>query len=208
MNQLPASFKQNILTQRLWQKDQRVLIAVSTGVDSMVLLDLCRHLPADLRPKLGIAYVDHHLRAQSQAETTFIQAFAQQLHLPLYVADWPKVQHPKEGIEAAARAFRYAFFAQIMAEHNYDKVLTAHHGDDLAETILMKLMRSGDLPATVGLPVKRPFGKFELVRPLLNFSKAQLYAYAKARHLVYFEDVTNQPTLICVIGCGIKYCLN
>ncbi|WP_051533680.1 tRNA lysidine(34) synthetase TilS [Ligilactobacillus apodemi] len=122
---------------------QKVLVAVSTGVDSMVLLWLVQHLPPKLRPQIYVAYIDHQLRVQSQAETQFIQAYCEKSHLPLFVKVWQ--DHPKTGIENAARNVRYAFFNEIMQKEKILYLLTAHHGDDQAETFLMKLVRGGDI---------------------------------------------------------------
>ena len=172
---------------------QKVLVAVSTGVDSMVLLWLVQHLPPKLRPQIYVAYIDHQLRAQSQAETQFIQAYCEKSHLPLFVKVWQ--DHPKTGIENAARNVRYAFFNEIMQKEKILYLLTAHHGDDQAETFLMKLVRGGDLAQLVGIKTARSFAKnTKLVRPLLAFSKQQLADFAKEKDLFFFEDETNQSS--------------
>ncbi|MFD1670582.1 tRNA lysidine(34) synthetase TilS [Agrilactobacillus yilanensis] len=185
-------FKNHVRDDKLFDKNDHILLAVSTGVDSMALWDLCRQLPDALRPKMTVAYVDHHLRAQSTAETNFIKTIATQRQTPLYCAQWALDQHPQEGVEAAARAFRYQFFYDTMLKTDCNLLVTAHHGDDLAETIIMKLSRSGDLKSVVGLQTQRGFHELGLVRPLLPYSKAEIYDYAKSGHLDYFEDVTNQ----------------
>ena len=88
---------------------QPLLVAVSTGVDSMTLLDLLQRLPENLRPQITVGYVDHRLREQSNTETQFIQEYCRQHCLPLKIAVWDAEQHPQHGIEEAARKFRYAF---------------------------------------------------------------------------------------------------
>lgn len=189
---LQTRFNQHIQQTGLFQAKDRVLIAVSTGADSMTLWQLCRQLPTQLRPQIEIAYVDHHLRAESTQETAFIQAIAAQRQTPLFQKDWWPKEHPKEGIEAAARKVRYAFFYQVMQQQNCTILLTAHHGDDLAETILMKLVRSGTLNSTTGFTDQRKFHEFMLARPLLPFSKEEIYQFADAEEITYFEDATNQ----------------
>ena len=171
---------------------QPLLVAVSTGVDSMVLLDLLQHLPADLRPQITVGYVDHCLRKQSKDETKFIQEYCRQHHLPLKIGVWDAEQHPQHGIEEAARKFRYAFFAQTMDELGIATLATAHHADDLAETFLMKLLRGGELSQLIGIAPCRSMGQGrQLIRPLLSYSKQQLYDYAKQHQLTFFEDETN-----------------
>ena len=171
---------------------QPLLVAVSTGVDSMVLLDLLQHLPADLRPQITVGYVDHCLRKQSKDETKFIQEYCRQHHLPLKIGVWDAEQHPQHGIEEAARKFRYAFFAQTMDELGIATLATAHHADDLAETFLMKLLRGGELSQLIGIAPCRSMGQGrQVIRPLLPYSKQQLYDYARQHQLTFFEDETN-----------------
>lgn len=171
---------------------QSLLVAVSTGVDSMVLLDLLQHLPADLRPQITVGYVDHRLRKQSKDETKFIQEYCRQHHLPLKIGVWDADQHPQHGIEEAARNFRYAFFSKTMAELKISALATAHHADDLAETFLMKLLRGGELSQLVGIAPCRSMGQGrQVIRPLLPYSKQQLYDYARQHQLTFFEDETN-----------------
>lgn len=172
---------------------QPLLVAVSTGVDSMALLDLLQHLPVDLRPQITVGYVDHRLRKQSEAETKFIQEYCRQRHLPLKIGVWDADQHPRHGIEEAARNFRYAFFSKTMTELGIATLATAHHADDLAETFLMKLLRGGELSQLVGIAPCRSMGHGrQLIRPLLPYSKQQLYDYAQQHQLTFFEDETNQ----------------
>lgn len=179
-----------------WEKfnlaDQPLLVAVSTGVDSMVLLDLLMKLPPKMQPQITVAYVDHQLREQSKVETKFIKKFCQQNNLPLEVAVWSKEQHPQNGTEEAARKFRYQFFLSVMKKRKIKVLATAHHADDLAETVIMKLVRGGELSQLVGIESRRSFeGDYQIIRPLLRYSKKQLYEYADQKELTYFEDETN-----------------
>lgn len=175
-----------------FEPSDTVVVAVSTGVDSMVLLTLLQRLPVAHRPKLIVAHVDHQLRQQSQVERQFITTYCQQHGLPLEVAVWPLAAHPATGIEAAAREFRYAFFERVMKQTHATTLVTAHHANDQAETVLMKLIRGGDLTQLVGIRTEQPFGSGRLVRPLLRIDKATLLAYAQTNHLTWYEDATNQ----------------
>lgn len=171
---------------------QPLLVAVSTGVDSMVLLHLLLKLPVELRPQITVGYVNHCLRKQSKVETQFIQEYCNQHHLPLRIGVWDSQQHPLHGIEEAAREFRYTFFSKVMDELQIKTLATAHHADDLAETFLMKLLRGGELSQLIGIEAQRAFNDSkQLIRPLLPYSKQQLYDYANQHHLTYFEDETN-----------------
>ena len=185
-------FKRHLLEGRFFNNQDRLLVAVSTGVDSMVLIDLLQRLPKSQRPFIMVAHVNHHLRAQSTQEESFIREYCLDHDLPVMIHQWQPDQHPQTGIEAAARAMRYHFFAQVMGDQRLTRLVTAHHGDDLAETMLMKLTRGGQLNQLVGIADQRPFHNGQLIRPLLPFSKQDLLTYAHNRHLKWYEDATNQ----------------
>ncbi|KRK40924.1 tRNA(Ile)-lysidine synthase [Loigolactobacillus bifermentans DSM 20003] len=188
---LQTTFNQIVAQQRWWQPGANVLVAVSTGADSMALLALLQQLPMALRPTIMVAHVNHQLRAASVTEAAYLQDYCQRHQLPLISRSWPVAGHPQSGVEAAARAFRYAFFKQVMAQHQIGTLLTAHHGDDQFETVLMRLLRGGDLHELAGIYQQRPFANGQLVRPLLAFSKAELRTYCQQHQQPFFDDVTN-----------------
>ncbi|MFQ7236493.1 MAG: tRNA lysidine(34) synthetase TilS, partial [Enterococcus hulanensis] len=98
--------------------DQKILLAVSTGVDSMVLL----HLLEQQNVKIGVVHVNHQLRPESKAEADFLRDYCEKQHLPLYMKVW---ERPAEkNIEAEARRVRYNFFEKIMEQEKYDLLLT------------------------------------------------------------------------------------
>ncbi|MGM0167825.1 tRNA(Ile)-lysidine synthetase [Enterococcus sp. AZ135] len=165
--------------------DKKILLAVSTGVDSMVLL----HLLEQQGVNIGIAHVNHQLRSESKKEAEFIQDYCEARQLPFYLKTWE--QPTEKNIEAEARRLRYDFFEAVMEQGKYDLILTAHHGDDQLETLLMRLTRGGSLAGHGGISRKQKFGRGTLLRPLLNFSKEEIYKYAKEKKLIYFEDITN-----------------
>ena len=184
---LSKIIKRSLQRSRFFALGGKIVVATSTGVDSMVLLTQLQALVAPER--LVVAHVNHHLRAQSDREAAFLRDYCARRGLLLRVADWQ--DHPHQGIEAAARAFRYRFFAAVMKETGAKLLLTAHHANDQAETVLMKLVRGGDLRQLVGLRERRPFAGGELVRPLLAVPKAQLVASARDGGMTWFEDATN-----------------
>lgn len=165
--------------------DQKLLLAVSTGVDSMVLLDLLEQRGKNI----GIAHVNHQLRPESDEEAAFLREYCDRHQLPFYLKVWE--QPAQKNIEAEARKIRYEFFEKIMREEGYSLLLTAHHGDDQLETLLMRLTRGGSLAGHSGIARLQSFGNGRLLRPLLPFSKEQIYDYAKEKQLNYFEDSTN-----------------
>ena len=176
-------------------KSAKILAAVSTGVDSTVMLDLLLKLPPAKRPQIFVAYVDHQLRAQSQQESRYIKKFCADHGLPLFTAVWPLSDHPQNGIEAAARVFRYNFFKSVMEENHISELATAHQLDDQVETFLMKLIRGGRLNQLQGIAPRRSFGEdCFIIRPMLPFTKEEICNYAQIHQLKYFEDQTNFET--------------
>lgn len=187
---LYEQFKRHLHEDRFFNTAKTLVVAVSTGVDSMVLLELLQRLP--YHPHIVVAHVNHELRQQSWEEEKYLQRYCQHRDLELHVIHWRKDEHPTSGIEAAGRQVRYHFFRQLKDEVGAEVVMTAHHGDDLAETMLMKLVRGGQLSQLVGIAADRPFYGATLIRPLLPFVKSQLYDYAKQHHIKWYEDVTNR----------------
>ncbi|GAX06273.1 cell cycle protein [Secundilactobacillus pentosiphilus] len=185
-------FKRQVEQAGWFNSSQTAVVAVSAGVDSMVLLTLMQQLPAGVRPRLVVAHVNHQLRQQSGVEEHFISDYCRQRHIQLAITHWAVADHPKKGVEAAARRFRYQFFAQVMQQYHASSLLTAHHADDQAETVIMKLIRGGQLTQLQGILPEQSFESGRLVRPLLAFSKAQIRNYAEQQRLTWYEDATNQ----------------
>ncbi|MFC6463947.1 tRNA lysidine(34) synthetase TilS [Marinilactibacillus sp. GCM10026970] len=193
--QLAERFAERVIRQSYFSKDDQVLLAVSGGVDSMVLLNLMLQLPTKCRPHISVAHLNHQLRAASEKEQKAVEQICKQHKLPLYTQKWAKQIHPKSGLEAAARNQRYAFFLDIMVQNDLNKLVTAHHRGDQAETILMKLVRGSSLEHLSGIKPVRDFHGRKVIRPLLEFSKKDLYEYAECVQLNYFEDETNQSLM-------------
>ncbi len=175
----------------LWRATDRVVIAVSTGVDSTALLDLFLQLPKRQRPQIFVAHVNHKLRAQSDDEEAFLRAHLKRLNVPLFVATWPLAEHPDHGIEAAARVFRYQFFKQVMRETSATVLATAHQEDEMVETGVMRLTAGHGFTEPLSIAWQRPFANGQLIRPLLGMSKATLRDYVQQRDLTFFEDASN-----------------
>lgn len=174
---------------RFFSPQATVVVAVSTGVDSMVLLTALQELlPAT---QIVVAHVNHHLRDQSQTEESYLRNYCQKHHLKLMVDEW--LDHPKNGVEAAAREERYRFFAQVLHDCQAQILLLAHQRDELVETMLMQLLRGGRIEQLLGIPVERQFSNHQAVilRPWLEVSKQELITFAKQHNVTWFEDATN-----------------
>lgn len=171
--------------------NKTLVVAASGGPDSMALVDLLRNLQKRKKFNLIVAHFDHQLRSDSYLETDLLSKYCQKHHLKLINGKWEQNLQPKTGIEAAARKFRYAFLIQTVKDVQGDYLLTAHHGDDLLENILLKFIRSGNPEEMNSLqPVSQMQG-IPLLRPLLSFSKQDLLAYDRQQQIEFINDETN-----------------
>lgn len=171
------------------QQAKKVLIAVSTGIDSMVLLHLMEKISKGLDGRIGVAHVNHQLRKESEEEALFLKKYCDEHQIDYYEKKW--MTSPKSGIEVQARNFRYTFFAELMENEGYPLLLTGHHGDDQIETMLMRFTRGGSLLSHSGMQRKRIFNSGLLLKPLLSFSKQEIINYAEKESIPHFEDATN-----------------
>lgn len=186
---LDRSFLQHIQEEAYFDQDTSLVLALSGGVDSMVLAHLLFNLPEKFQPKIILAHANHHLRQVSDEEEAYIQGWAKDKPAKLEVKHWE--EPAQKNIEQAARHFRYDFFKEVMEKYQADVLLTGHHQDDQLETILMNFTRGGHWQSLQGIKRKQAFGSGYLIRPLLDFSKIDLRQYAADKGIFYFEDQTN-----------------
>lgn len=193
-----TKFYETLHANDLLDPNKKVLLAVSGGVDSIVLLHFMQNIPQAKRPQLSIAHINHQLRTESEREEQFIKKIANKKKIPIYIHQWMKEKHPTAGIEEAARLERYSFFKEIMNRYKIDYLMTGHHLDDQVETVLMRLTRGASLEQLLGIRETQEFplvGRTGyLIRPLLHLSKEEIYAQAKEHKLEFVEDTTNQET--------------
>ena len=173
-------------------ESKTLLVAASGGPDSMALLDMLKNLQAKKNFQLMAAHFNHQLREDSEEESELLKKYCDEKNVPLFIAKWPKEEQPQVGIEAAARHARYAFLTQIAKENKADYLLTAHHGDDLLENILLKFIRSGNPEEMNSLQRVGEMHGVKLLRPLLGYSKDELLQYNQAHRIDFITDLTNQ----------------
>lgn len=179
------------ISHNLSLKNKTLIVATSAGPDSMALVEKLRLLIPKYHFKLICAHLDHQLRKDSSQEMALLTPYCQKHQIKLVNRVWPKKMHPKTGLEAAARKFRYQFLVEVYQKNQADYLLTAHHGDDLLENILLKLIRSGNPEEMNSLKNITTFQGCKLVRPLFNYSKDELLNFVKAGKIPYVEDETN-----------------
>ena len=146
-------------------KDSKIVIGVSTGPDSMCLLNILLNLQEKLKFKIIVAHVNHKKRVESDEEEQFLEdyCFKKNLVFEKMILD----NKYKGNFEAYARKERYKFFEELMNKHQANILMTAHHGDDLVETILMRLTRGSNLKGYQGISLITKKNNYQIIRPLL-----------------------------------------
>ena len=166
------------------QKVKRLVVGLSGGVDSVVLLDIVSQIKEI--PVLAV-HVNHHLHPRSDDYEKFCMALGDKYQFEVHCQS---VAVSAQGsLEARAREVRYNAFEQYLVEG--DLLLLAHHADDQVETVLFKLFRGGRVLGLEGMPVTRAIGKAALFRPMLRITRTDIEKYARERQLSWCEDPTN-----------------
>ncbi len=178
------------------ESGMKFILAVSGGVDSVVLLDIMAQLASKYFMTLYVSHFNHNLRGEnSKKDEQFVKSLAETYKLNYYHSSGNVKQYSEKNslsIEHSARTLRYNFYERTARTINADFVASAHNANDSAETFLINLMRGAGLTGLSGIPSKRQLVKNVLiVRPLINFKKAEIIEYAKERNLKWREDESN-----------------
>ncbi|WP_366871240.1 tRNA lysidine(34) synthetase TilS [Flavobacterium sp.] len=166
---------------------KRVLLAVSGGIDSMVMADLFSKLPFEM----GIAHCNFGLRFQeSDADEALVQSYAEKIKVPYFFERLDAQRFAddyKVSIQMAARQLRYNWFQELLETKHFDYVLTAHHLNDSLETFLINFSRGTGPDGLVGIPPQNG----NVIRPLLPFSRGEIEKYARINSVPWREDSSN-----------------
>jgi len=181
------SFESHIDAHLEFLKDTRLLIAISGGVDSVVLAHLC----SELNLNFSLAHCNFNLRGEeSNADEDFVLDLAEQLEVEVFIENFDTQAYANEhkrSIQMAARELRYDWFAELAEQLQFDYILTAHHADDNLETFLINFTRGTGLNGLTGIPMIND----NIVRPLLPFSRETIEAYARKEAIKWQEDSSN-----------------
>ena len=182
-----SKLKNHLDTALPFLRERKLLVAVSGGLDSMVLSDLLRLLNYEI----SIAHCNFNLRGnESDGDEDFIAQYAEENNLHFFVTRFDTITFASDhklSIQVAARQLRYLWFDELLRENNVDHLLTAHHLDDSIETFLINLTRGTGLEGLMGIPHQN--GK--IIRPLLPFTRDEILAYAKENNVQWREDSSN-----------------
>lgn len=170
-------------------KGKNLLLALSGGVDSMVLFHLL-DLNRDLGIKLHIAHVDHGWREESSQEAKNLETYCKAY--PFYLQTLSPTKNGN--LENESRKARYAFFFKIIEEHRLDGLIVGHHKDDQTETVFKRLLEGASLPFLAGMLDKERRDETILYRPLLPCAKNEMVEYAQRKNIPFIEDKTNHDS--------------
>lgn len=172
-------------------KNTSLVVACSGGPDSMCLLDLVTKLKDELNLNIIVAHVNHKLRSESEEEAKMVENYSTENNLIfelLEITDYINGNFSEED----ARKRRYKFFNEVIEKYHATALLTAHHGDDLIETILMRLTRGSNLSGYIGIKEISQNENYKTLRPLLSVTKDEIISYLKENNVPYRLDKTNQ----------------
>ena len=210
-------FKSFVEKHNLIEKDDRVLLAISGGVDSMVLAkllllsqqstdnrqqtssiicsDVSNTSTETVKSQISLAHCNFHLRGDdSNRDEKFVTDFAKENDIPIYVKHFDTESYAKENslsIEMAARELRYSWFEELKDTHEFNKVALAHHGDDQIETFFINFLRGSGIKGLKGMKPQNDF----YIRPLLWSNRNEIENFAKENGIQWVEDYTNQETV-------------
>lgn len=168
-------------------KDKKLLLAISGGLDSMVML----HLFQNLNYEIAIAHCNFQLRGlESFEDQNFVEDYAVANDIPIFITQFDTKNFAKDyklSTQVAARNLRYDWFYELLEIESFDYILTAHHADDNLETFIINLSRGTGLDGLVGIPSKND----KIIRPILILSRQEIENYANENNLKWREDSSN-----------------
>ena len=172
------------------QYGDSIIVGVSGGPDSMALL----HLMSSIKKKLDIevicAHVNHNVRKESSDEKKFVEQFCQDHNI---VFESMKIEdYGDDNFHNEARSKRYHYFGKIVKKYNAKYLLTAHHGDDLIETILMRIVRGSTLRGYSGFSKIVKIDDYTVLRPFINVTKDEIFEYNRINNITFVQDASNQ----------------
>ena len=173
----------------IFHNDDRIVIGCSAGPDSMALVDMLLKIREKYNLFLIIAHVNHNVRKESYQEAEFLKKYCLENHITfesMIIEDYGDDNFHNE-----ARNIRYSFFENIVCKYNANYLMTAHHGDDLVETILMRIVRGSNLGGYSGFKKIVPMDNYSIVRPLIQYTKEELEKYDLLNGVKYYVDSSN-----------------
>ncbi len=185
-----SKFQNHIVSRFPFLKQKKLFLAVSGGLDSMVLL----HLFKQLNYEIAVLHCNFQLRGlESFDDQEFIQNYCDKNNIKIFTTQFDTQAFAEDyrlSIQVAARELRYSWFYELLEEKHFDYLLTAHHADDNLETFIINLTRGTGLDGLTGIPEQND----KIIRPLLPFSREEILKYAQENNIEWREDSSNAST--------------
>lgn len=165
--------------------DTYIVVGVSAGPDSMCLLNLLEQKTN----KIVVCHINHNIRKQSIIEENYLKGYCKEHNL---IFESMTIKEYKENnFENEARKIRYKYYEEILKKYNSNKLFLAHHGDDLIETVLMKIERVSNIEGYAGIKKVSKLKNYDIIRPLLPYTKEDIINYNKSHSITYYIDSSN-----------------
>lgn len=166
-----------------------VVIGLSGGPDSMCLLNIIKSLKRNIR--IICAHINHNIREESAHEMVFIKDYCSKVQVELETTVFDKKSETEDYNELELREKRYKFFEQVISKYKANYLFTAHHGDDLIETILMRISRGSTLKGYTGFQIETNKKYYKIIKPLIFMTKEEIMEYVDENNIPYAIDKTN-----------------
>ena len=173
----------------LLKEEDTIVIGLSGGPDSMCLLDIIRSLNKNI--KIVCAHINHNIRQESFEEQKTIEEFCKENNLIFETTTFDKKSEDQDYNELELREKRYNYFETIIKKYNAKYLFTAHHGDDLVETVLMRISRGSNLKGYTGFQEETKKKNYKVIKPLIFMTKEDINEYNKNNKIPYVLDKTN-----------------
>ena len=173
----------------VFHKEDTIVVGCSAGPDSMALIDMLLRIREKYSLNLIVAHVNHNLRKQSVQEEEYLRNYCEKKKVMFECM--MITEYGDDNFHNEARNIRYDFFEKVVYKYHANYLMTVHHGDDLVETVLMRITRGSNLNGYSGFKKIVDKGEYKIVRPLLSYTKQELEDYDKKNHIMYYIDDSN-----------------
>jgi len=179
-----------LLNKCSFYENESLVVAISGGPDSMALLHLLIKLRENIKINIICAHVNHNVRKESNKEKEFVEKYCKKNNI---IFEYMKIKgYGDNNFHNEARNIRYKFFEEVMKKYNSKVLLTAHHGDDLIETVLMRIVRGSTIKGYAGFSKESIINDYRIIRPLIFCTKSEIELYDKENKIPYVIDASNE----------------
>ncbi len=182
-------FLNNIIKNKIFNTENKILLTVSGGIDSVVMF----HLFLKTKLNFAVCHCNFKLREESDEDAIFVKKLSEENNIKYFETSFDTLKFAKENkfsIQMAARSLRYEWFEKIRNENNFNFIATAHNKNDITETFLINLTRGTGIRGLTGIKIK----KNKIIRPMINFSRKEIFDFKEKNKIIYTEDASNFST--------------